>query len=763
MLKAGSRALIGLALLGVVTPVVAQNRPPTDSNGDPIGVLFPLDPGHPWAQFSGTVFRRVYNRVPHPETATMRSPEVLKKFMGNPDLVNPMLAAPTGVDRNGRPVPGGGIPQLEIGPGKCMLIGVHLGSLGSEGYDVEITKVERTTQGPKIRITWRLVPKGEPAPGGVPSTVSVPGAPGTGNAPKYQTSAPAHVIKIPYLDDPQAEFQFIEETLSMRFPGLEAIALQVEGGEFEDLNVRVNQLGWVNVDGNSEPVGKALVSEMIALGQAIKQSNPVGLIREQGVNPTLQPESGALRSNVSYKLFTWHGEGAPQETGGSWDAARPRLQPLRDALEAIVLRLKGDIRPEDLARLMDRLPFSQLELQVLPVRVTMPGNASGGGDGEGASNSVEVLPGLRIRVSRLGVVQCGKGKGRLTEPEWELLARVAEKTDPLSLPELLAPPADIDPSTQVMPSTMHRKFKLEVLSKDGQLHHVGGSLFGGEPGDRARVQGLKHALELIASRIERRAAEIAGELRIEGQDVRIHWPLVGFTYKLDPVEGDPQTDAHRLKLMEWNGKWVEVKAIARANTAETGDAVVSRILYPQRAEVSGIFTGSGIQWQEPGLRANAFQIAVAGARSGRLLAGENGRWVKVDAYLFYDEQLRPSEAWVEAIQVVLSRRAKFRLRRRDNVQDEAIVQLFATASKSSQPVGTIHVPATGAKYYWVTDRANGFSYIPSLRGWAEEDNRELFHIGEDPKDVEGKGRIDRYDIIDAVLKGLTGNSGTDGN
>ena len=731
--------VLGLALAGV--PALGQEL---DAQGHPLGEMYPnINPN--WRQFSGTVIKRVYNRVPHPETAIIRTPETLAKFLGDPERVFRLIQPPKSVDNDGREFVGQA--QLELGPGKSMLVGVHLGSQGSENYDVEIVKVERVLVSPRVRIHYKIIPKNA-EPGTSGGTLVVPGAPGSRTTAGYQSSAPGHLVKIPYLPDAQQEFQFIDDTMQLRFPGMEALALEVKGGDLEDVNARVNQLGVVWVAGREEPVGRALISELIALGKAIREADPLGLMREHGATPVPPPSGDALRSNVSFKLYTWHGPGNPQELKGSWDAVRPRLQPIRDVIEAILLRIQGKIRPEDLARLQERLGLNQLELQVLPVRLTQ---ANGG-------ESVEVLPGLRIRVSKLGVVQAGEAKGTLTEPEWELLARVVERTDPLSLPEFLAPPADIDAAAAVMPSSTQRKFKLELLSKDGQLRHIGGSLYGGSPEDRARVQALKQALELIASRVERRPAEIAGTVQVEGEDVAIHWPLVGFTYKLDPVEGDPNNDANRLKMKEWVGRWVEVRAIARANSAETGDAVVSRILYPQRGEITGVNRNMSITWQEPGLSPDPLTIRIVGERSARLLAGLDG-WVKIDAYIFYDERLRPSEAFAEALQVAVSRRIPWRLRQPNNVEEDGVIKLYQGPARDSGSAGIIHVPETGAKYFWVTDRRNGFAFIPSLRGWADESKGRLFHMDENPQDVSGRGKIGGIDVLEAALGAVAGAAG----
>ena len=743
--------LVGLGLCS--SAALAQDRPTLDANQSPLGELFPKI-HQAWAPVSGTLLRRVYNRVPHPENAIIRTPDTLAKFLGDPERVMSLLQPPVTSDPRGRQVTG--VPPLQLGPGQCMLIGVHLGSQGSEGYDVEITKIERVAMHPKVRIHYRIIPKAgttPEAPGGVnaPPTLVVPGAPGTRATNGFQSSAPAHVVKIPWLNDPPETFQFIEDTLQLRFGGMEAIALSVSGGELEDVDARINQLGVVWVKGKEEPVGKALVSELVALGQALRTAQPLELMRQYGTTPVAPPESGALRSNVQFKLFTWHGPGNPQEISGSWDTVRPRLQPLRDVLEAILLRIQGKIRPEDLARLQGRLGLNQLELVVNPVRLTQPN----GGE------SVEVLPGLRVRVNKLGVVQAGEAKGTLTEPEWELLVRVVEKTGPMTLPEFLAPSTEMDAATGVMPSATQRKFKLELLSQEGELKHVGGSLYGGAPEDRARIQAIKQALELIASRVERRPAEIAGTVNVEGENVTITWPLVGFTYKLDPVEGDPQTDAARLKLKEWPGRWVEVRAIARANTAESGDAVVSRIMYPQRGEITGVHRGGAITWQEPGLSPDPLTIRIVGDRSARLLAGLDG-WVKIDAYIFYDERMRPSEAFAEALQVVASRRIPWRLREPNNVEEDGVIKLYQQPDRGSGSAGIIHVPKDGAEYYWVTDRRNGFSFIPSMRGWADESKTRLFHMDENPKDVSGRGRVGGIDVLEATLNALGNAAGGTG-
>lgn len=737
--------LLGLAL---GCPLLAQERGAIDAQGYPIGEMFP-NIAQDWKVYSGTVIRRVYNRVPNPETALIRTPETLAKFLGDPERVLALLQPPKTTDIHGKEITG--LPQLELGPGKCMLVGVHLGSQGSEGYDVEIVKVERVLMSPRVRIHYKIINKNVSAPGTSGGSLVVPGAPATTGNNNYQSSAPAHLVKIPYLPDAQGEFQFIDDTMQLRFPGMEALALEVKGGDIEDVNARVNQLGVVWVPGREEPVGRALISEMIALGKAIRDADPVGLMREYGTTPVPPPSGEALRTNVEFKLYTWHGAGNPQELKGSWDTVRPRLQPIRDVIEAILLRIQGKLRPEDLARLQDRLGLNNLEMQVLPVRLTQPN----GGE------SVEVLPGLRVRVNKLGVVQAGEAKGTLTEPEWELLARVVEATKPLDLPEFLAPPAEIDAAAAVMPSSTQRKFKLEMLSKDGQLKHVGGSLYGGSAEDRSRIQALKQALELIASRVERRPAEISGTVAVNGEDVTITWPLVGFTYKLDPVEGDPNNDANRLKLKEWSGRWVEVRAIARANSAETGDAVVSRILYPQRGEITGVNRGGSITWQEPGLSPDPLTIRIVGDRSGRLLAGLDG-WVKIDAYIFYDERLRPSEAFAEALQIVVSRRIPWRLRQPNNVEQDGVIKLYQGPARDSGSAGIIHVPESGAEYYWVTDRRNGFSFIPSLRGWADESKTNLLHMDENPKDVSGRGRIGGIDVLEAALGAIGNMSGNGG-
>ena len=90
---------------------------------------------------------------------------------------------------------------------------------------------------------------------------------------------------------------------------------------------------------------------------------------------------------------------------------------------------------------------------------------------------------------------------------------------------------------------------------------------------------------------------------------------------------------------------------------------------------------------------------------------------------------------------------------------DGVIKLYQGPARDSGSAGIIHVPETGAEYYWVTDRRNGFSFIPSLRGWADESKTNLLHLDENPQDVSGRGRIGGIDVLEAAL-GAIGGGGT---
>ena len=780
--------------------------------GDYVGVLFP-DPGN--RGWSSTVARTSYTTQPFMGRALITNAGGLAKFLGSEDEMARLLRRGVVYNADGTEVNLDNAivdfskknPRGEPNPNRDMLVGIHLGSQGSRDFSVEIEKIEVKREGAGraqvgdgggaasagasrvavlrdslrraeervadleplvnagtastnqlveanneverlraelagasasasasssqaakrlpnafLEISYRIVSRRNP-------TVAAPDARGL----RQQLHAPAHLVRIPAVPINPKKTRWVDVSRPPVFPAsLSAVALSVQNsGSEESIGVRVNFQSRVNFLGEDKSHG-ALLTEMIALGKAIKETRPSQLTGRAGT----PDESDGLSDNGTFELVVWdRTHERPSSIKGSWADVRERLYPLYEALLAIHLRIKEGISADEQERLAERFGLDTLFMNV---------------------QTTAALPGLSVRIDKVGkVLVDGEHKGRLNEREWELLLQVLDYVQVMELPTHFPPRTE---SPTGLPDIAYpRRFKVEAV-KDGKKLETGGEFYGGEFQQNDKVQILKAVLELIASRVARRGAEVAGVVGVQGEVVTLTRPLGEgtLTVAVDPVESDVNGEALRQKLKEWNGRWVEVRSVARV-TSEGAKMIVRNVLYPQLAELSGIYNGSALAYQAAGDNPTGGSVNLGGPRSGALLAGQNGRWVKLRAYVFYNQSLLAETAFVEALQVVLSRRIERGFfERRKSAAEESLIHLFSTPDASGAPAGTLAVGAEGARAVWATNRVGQFVFLPDYRAWARV-NPELLHLSENPDDVDADGpKRGGMQLLRDALRGMSG-------
>ncbi|MCA8922621.1 MAG: hypothetical protein KDD82_12480 [Planctomycetes bacterium] len=806
-------ALILLALGATTVGAQGTNRP-----GDYVGVLFPNPAGRDW---SATVGRVSYTSQDFMGKGLITNAEGLAKFLGSDDEMARLLRRGVVYNADGTENNLDNAivdfskrdPQGRPNMRRDMLVGIHLGSQGSRDYAVEIEKIEVKREGAgrpvagnsgggdggasrlavlrdqlrraeeKVADLQPLVDAGtastnqlleaqneverlqgevSSASAGVNSansaaakrvpnafleisyritsrrksaTVVDPSAQGL----KQQLHAPAHLVRIPHVPIDPRKTRWVDLSRPPVFPAsMGAVSLVVkDSGSEESIGLRVNFENRVNFLGDEKSYG-ALLTEMVKLGEAIRATDPNRVVGSP-IPVRESADNTGLSDNGTFELAVWQrGRDNPRTLKGSWSAMRETLYPLYEALHAIHLRIKDGISADEQERLAGRFGLDTLFMGV---------------------QTTQMLPGITVRIDKVGkVLVDGKHKGRLTEREWDLLGQVLDYVQPMDLPEHFAPRAESP--TGLPDVATPRRFTLEAV-REGTKHRVGGEFYGGQFQENDKLQVLKAVLDLIASRVARRGAEVAGVVGVEGEVVTLTRPLGDGTLSVtvNPIEGDVNAEALRQKLKEWAGKWVEVRSIARV-TDDGAQMIVSNVLYPQLAELTGVFTGNALAYQSAGDRATGGSVNLAGPRMAALLAGQNGRWVKMRAYLFYNQNLIAETAYVEALQAVLSRRVKQKfLRPRKSAAEKSLIHLFSTPDGSGAPAGTLSVGAEGSRAVWITNRVGEFVYLPDYRAWARV-NPELLHLSENPDVVDHNGpKRGGLDILRDVLRGIGGNSG----
>lgn len=728
MSKLARSVFVGVvASLGLTLPAAANEVIYPDPTGQGISALLGIN--------------KVTRDVAFPEVAAvangearqggLRSPNQFVGFVGDSEASRALVIGER-IERGNKPALET-LAQLRFGPNQSMVVGVHLGNRGSQGYSVEITRVEREQRAGGLgaittvyyRINNTTSRSGSVTLNGptVDSTVK-PNA-----AFDRQRYAPAAFVRIPWLPITDT-VRYVDEGALTRFGNLEAIALRVSSAGSRNVGLFVSNEGVVQ--GGNGQTARVLVDEMFRLGEAIRATQPVPFARQQGADPVQVDGLGNLRDSGQFDLSLWtpndtKGRRRPDmETKGNWEAVQERFEPLRRALQLIQWRLEGKIDIEDIERLEGRLGVTSIQMIV------------------GAA-------GLNVTVDEMGMVTAKKSN-KINEEELDHLAYVLKLTNPTGresrgdedqglnfigqpLPEKAElPSANFVPGS--IPGWAGEEFRLIVQDTDGTRKHFGGYLEGAD----ARVHAIYQALEAIAARVENRPTRIAGTVEMASSDDGTAYPMIKghvLTWVIDPLEGGPQAEAIRTKLAEWNGRWVDVMARTRITTRESGEAVLTgKINYPQRGTISGVIqSGLRIQLQEVLSRPTGVALQLTGARSGALVGDQVGRWVTVQVYMFYNDNYLPEVGYVEALQAVVSRREKIKFQL---TSDQNGLLEFYDRPGGGMKVNSIHVDESTVRALWVTNREGGYSFVPEMRGWARNDS-ELFHLSEDPKNVDSKG------------------------
>jgi len=523
---------------------------------------------------------------------------------------------------------------------------------------------------------------------------------------------------------------------------------------------------WGVIQGGGERKARALVSEMMRLRRAVIEARPRSVT---GVDPSSAPEDTALLHDAEFKLATVAGERRrPTERTGSWEGVADRLEPVRQALKLIHLRLTGQLDIEDIERLAGRLPVDDISLTVTP--------------------SFEGDYGVNIRIDNTGLVYTSGDPKPLTEPEIDHLVWVLEQTNPMAIE---APNGVFDfPGGRTnfvsVPGARGTRFALQVR-KDGEVNDLAGYLEAAGPA----VAAIQQSLELVAARVLSRPARVSGNVRVVGENA-LEVEGLFLTFKTDEraaVAGNTLGAVQKIK--EWAGRFVEIWARARITTRESVVMAPNRISYPQYATISGVVNGNRLAYMEAGNAQGetTLDVDLVGSRAGALVAGQNGRFVTLKGWLFYNEAFQPGEAFVEAIEVVISRRPDrplFDWSVLNGDVDTGRVVLHSRPSHSSTPTNSIFVGPLEAKAYWITNRQSGWSLIPVVGqgqqnlawlsdelgwvllpvadtrgrgGWAKE-NSDAFHLGEDPDEVDDDMRRGALDIFrDVAADVLLGEGG----